>query len=163
MKIIFIPFVVGALFIACGSKSSAPDKGGTSEFLPVENVSKRDTTIDFENGRTITPEGFTATFTGKEQAREWKIVDDNGNKVVAQMAKNEGDYYNLLVLEKYGYGDLTLSVKIKSISGNEDKGGGLVWRYIDNNNYYVARYNPLENNIRFYRVVNGNRKVSEGG
>ena len=34
----------------------------------------------------------------------------------------------------------------------------LVWRYIDNNNYYLARFNPLENNFRLYRVVNGSRK-----
>ena len=37
----------------------------------------------------------------------------------------------------------------------------MVWRYIDNNNYYIARCNPLENNLRFYRVVNGNRKQLE--
>ena len=51
-----------------------------------------------------------------------------------------------------------MSVKIKAFAGNEDRGGGLVWRYIDNNNYYIARCNPLEKNFRFYRVVNGNRK-----
>jgi hypothetical protein len=51
-----------------------------------------------------------------------------------------------------------MSVKIKAIAGDEDEGGGLVWRYIDNNNYYIARCNPLENNFRFYKVVNGNRK-----
>ena len=33
-----------------------------------------------------------------------------------------------------------------------------MWRYTDKNNYYIARYNPLENNLRFYRVVDGSRK-----
>jgi hypothetical protein len=49
-------------------------------------------------------------------------------------------------------------VKLKAVAGEEDQGGGLVWRYIDNNNYYIARYNPLEHNFRLYRLVNGNRK-----
>jgi hypothetical protein len=51
-----------------------------------------------------------------------------------------------------------MSVKIKAIAGEEDMGGGLVWRYIDNKNYYIVRCNPLENNIRLYCVVNGNGK-----
>ncbi|NJM55413.1 MAG: DUF1080 domain-containing protein [Verrucomicrobiae bacterium] len=34
----------------------------------------------------------------------------------------------------------------------------MVWRYQDENNYYVARLNPLEENFRLYKVVNGVRK-----
>ena len=85
-------------------------------------------------------------------------MNDNWNKVVAQSAKYEGDYFNMLVLDKPAYRDFKLTVRIKAVTGEEDQGGGLVWRYIDNNNYYIARCNPLENNFRFYRVVNGNRK-----
>jgi hypothetical protein len=33
-----------------------------------------------------------------------------------------------------------------------------VWRYADANNYYVARANALEHNIRLYHVKNGTRK-----
>ena len=32
-----------------------------------------------------------------------------------------------------------------------------VWRYADARNYYVARMNPLENNLRLYKVVEGRR------
>jgi hypothetical protein len=32
-----------------------------------------------------------------------------------------------------------------------------VWRYQDANNYYVARWNPLEDNFRLYQVINGHR------
>ena len=76
-------------------------------------------------------------------------------------AINEGSCYNLLVLNKIGYKDFSATVKIKAISGEEDQGGGLVWRYIDKDNYYIARYNPLENNFRLYRVVDGSRKQLE--
>jgi hypothetical protein len=59
------------------------------------------------------------------------------------------------------YKDLQLEAKVKSISGNEDQGGGLVWRYLDKDNYYIIRANPLENNIRLYKVVEGKRKQME--
>ena len=36
-----------------------------------------------------------------------------------------------------------------------DQAAGLVFRYQDENNYYVMRANALENNVRFYKVVNG--------
>lgn len=127
--------------------------------FPGEFVAAKDTTIDFENGViNKLPNGFIQAATGKLQKLNWKIVNDSGNKVVAQLAKNEGDYYNLFMLDKLKYQDFTLTVKLKAVAGEEDQGGGLVWRYIDNNNYYIARCNPLEHNFRFYRVVSGNRK-----
>ena len=115
--------------------------------------------INFETGTVgKLPEGFTQTSTGRQQQTlNWAVADDNGNKVVAQLAKNKGDYYNVLVYDKDTYKDLEVSVKIKAAAGKEDQGGGLVWRYIDNNNYYITRYNPLEKNLRLYNVVNGNR------
>jgi hypothetical protein len=46
---------------------------------------------------------------------------------------------------------------MKAVAGKVYQGGGLVWRYQDANNYYVARYNPLETNYRLYKVVRGKR------
>lgn len=158
MKKIIIPAIAVITLIACGNASS-PDGKATSTSLSPEFIGTGDTIINFENDVVgNVPSGFTQTATGKTQALNWKITNDNGNKVAAQMAQNEGDYFNLLILDKPGYKRFTMSVKIKAIAGNEDQGGGLVWRYIDNNNYYIARCNPLENNFRFYKVVNGSRK-----
>jgi hypothetical protein len=50
-----------------------------------------------------------------------------------------------------------LSVKVKAVAGELDQGGGLVWRAKDKNNYYVARFNPLEDNYRVYKVEAGKR------
>ena len=158
MKTIIIPAIAVLTLMGCAS-TSPPDGYTTSTSLPIEYIGSKDTTINFENNEADKlPNGFTQTATGKRQTLNWKIVTDNGNKVVAQTAKNEGDYYNLLVLDKPRYENFSLSVKIKAVAGEEDQGGGLVWRYIDNNNYYIARCNPLENNFRFSKVVNGNRK-----
>jgi len=50
-------------------------------------------------------------------------------------------------------------VKIKTMSGSEDQAGGLIWRWKDGNNYYVARANALENNVSIYYVKNGRRRT----
>jgi hypothetical protein len=160
MKINFPTLIVLAGILSCGNKNSAIDPALSQlQSSQKDTFSKGDTLINFQNSKeSNTPIGFLLTFTGKEQIKDWKIVDDDSNMVAAQLTKNGGDNYNLLVLEQPVYKDLKMSVKIKSISGEEDQGGGLVWRFIDNNNYYIARYNPLESNFRFYRVVNGSRK-----
>lgn len=158
MKTIPISFILLTTLVSCAG-TSEKDNQQTSTPLTMEQTSKQDTTINFETMEAGKPaSGFTQTFTGTKQTLNWKIISDAGNKVVEQSAKNEGDYYNLLVLDKPTYENFSLSVKIKAVAGDEDQGGGLVWRYIDNNNYYIARCNPLENNFCFYKVVNGNRK-----
>ena len=49
--------------------------------------------------------------------------------------------------------------KGKAETGREDQGGGTIWRVQDKDNYYIARYNPLESNFRLYYVKNGARKI----
>ena len=53
-------------------------------------------------------------------------------------------------------------VRFRAEDGKADQAGGLVFRYKDNNNYYVLRANALENNVRLYSVVNGNRRQIGG-
>jgi len=48
-------------------------------------------------------------------------------------------------------------VAFKAVRGKKDQGGGIVWRYKDANNYYIACINPLEDNYRVYKVVDGKR------
>ncbi|MGH7410882.1 MAG: family 16 glycoside hydrolase [Candidatus Methylomirabilis sp.] len=79
--------------------------------------------------------------------------------VLAQRSKeNAGEHFNLAIVEDSNYQDLELEVSFKAVEGEEDRGGGVVWRYQDPNNYYIARANPLEDNFRIYRVVKGWRK-----
>jgi hypothetical protein len=152
-------YTVGTIISAMACASTTSDNKETLNPLHIEQTNIRDTTINFESDpEGNIPLGFTLTATGDQQTINWKIVNDNGNKVAAQLAENTGNYYNLLVLDKAGFQNVSISVKIKAVSGKEDQGGGLIWRCIDRNNYYIARYNPLENNFRLYRVKDGNRK-----
>jgi hypothetical protein len=50
-----------------------------------------------------------------------------------------------------------VEVKFKPISGREDRAGGVVWRWKDGDNYYVARANALENNVSLYHTTRGSR------
>ena len=52
-----------------------------------------------------------------------------------------------------------VEVRFKALSGRRDQAGGVMWRWKDGNNYYVARANALENNVSLYYTVNGRRNT----
>jgi hypothetical protein len=54
--------------------------------------------------------------------------------------------------------DVDLEVSVLAAAGRGDMGGGLIWRAQDERNYNLTRANPLEQNIRLYRVVKGVRQ-----
>ena len=95
------------------------------------------------------------------ESGEWKVVADSTApsqpNVLAQVAKNSGSAFNTALLNGSNYRDLELAVKMKAIAGKEDQGGGLIWRAKDSKNYYLARFNPLEDNYRLYKVGKGKR------
>ncbi len=101
---------------------------------------------------------WSSHLTGKGKECKWKIIDDNNNKVLAQVSTETEDYrFNVIVNDNLQYENVEIRLKFKAIEGKGDQGGGPIWRYQDENNYYVARANPLENNFRVYKVVNGRR------
>jgi hypothetical protein len=117
---------------------------------------------DFEDATVgKLPEGWTAAKTGEGEGSLWKVVEDKtapkGRKVLAQTAESPGPMFNLCVADGTNVKDVDVSVAFKANTGKKDQGGGIVWRYADANNYYVARYNPLEDNFRLYKVVAGKR------
>jgi hypothetical protein len=52
-----------------------------------------------------------------------------------------------------------VEVKFKPLTGREDQAGGVVWRWKDGDNYYVARANALENNVSLYYTAAGRRNT----
>ncbi len=93
----------------------------------------------------------------KTQVGTWEVAADGTNHVLAQKAENPDKTFNLALVEGTSYKDLDLSIRVKAIAGKNDQGGGFVWRAKDKDNYYIARYNPLEDNLRVYKVENGKR------
>ncbi len=59
-----------------------------------------------------------------------------------------GSTFNLAWTDGARFQNGTIEVKVKARTGREDQGGGPIWRVQDKDNYYVARWNPLEDNFR---------------
>jgi hypothetical protein len=97
------------------------------------------------------PKGFSPA------VGEWTVVSTDGNKVLAQSAKNANSVFNIVLVDGTSAKDVDVSVKVKAIAGELDQGGGLVWRAKDAKNYYVVRFNHKEDNFRVYKVVDGVR------
>ncbi|MFN4259433.1 MAG: family 16 glycoside hydrolase [Gemmataceae bacterium] len=113
-----------------------------------------------------TPKGWTVAKTGMFEGSVWQVVKDptapsGTGQVLAQLAEGERRLFNLCVVDDTHYRDLEASVRYKAVAGEIDQGGGIVWRYQDPNNYYIARYNPLETNFRVYKVIDGKREQLE--
>jgi len=68
-----------------------------------------------------------------------------------------GADFGWAVLPASSLRDGFVQIRFKPISGREDQAGGVVWRWRDADNYYVARANALENNVVAYKVVGGRR------
>lgn len=68
-----------------------------------------------------------------------------------------GAAFGWAVLSASSLRDGFVQVRFKPVSGREDQAGGVVWRWRDGDNYYVARANALEDNIVAYKVVGGRR------
>lgn len=117
---------------------------------------------DFEK---MSPDALPAGWRQEKTLRakagsQWRIETDSSqpaNHFLKQSsADGEKKQFNLCVSAE-SIQDLSLSVKLRAKSGLIDRGGGIVWRYRDSDNYYIARWNPLESNLRIYKVVNGVR------
>jgi hypothetical protein len=114
--------------------------------------------IDFEKDQVgKAPAGWTATQTGTGAAT-WTVVQDSTAPSRPNVLKQSGvAAYPVCLKDDTNIKDGFVDVKFKSLSGKEDRAGGVVWRARDANNYYVARANALEDNVTIYHTINGRR------
>jgi len=117
-------------------------------------------TENFDSARVgILPPDWTAGVTGKGSPR-WTIEVDAIAPSKPNVLKQTGSgTFPWCVKKGVSITDGFVEVKFKSISGKEDQAGGLVWRWKDGDNYYVARANALEDNVSLYYTAKGNRKT----
>jgi len=128
-------------------------------------------TINFDGLKTgAPPPGWTATKTGKGEAK-WEVVADDSAPSKPNVLKQSGvATYPVCIKDDTSLKDGFVEVKFKPVSGSEDQAGGVIWRCKDADNYYIARANALEDNVTIYHTVNGRRvekkrintKVSSG-
>jgi hypothetical protein len=103
------------------------------------------------------PAGWRAGVTGRGSPK-WSVEADATAPSKPNVLKQSGSgTFPWCVKQDASLADGYVEVKFKPISGREDQAGGLVWRWKDGDNYYVARANALENNVSLYYAQNGRR------
>ena len=108
------------------------------------------------------PVGFSFARTGRGRAGRWVVraVADapSAPNALAQEDTDRTDYrFPVAVADTPTLRDVSVSVRCKPVGGHVDRACGIIWRYIDENNYYLTRANALEDNVCWYYVQNGRR------
>lgn len=124
------------------------------------------TTLNFDTDAAgKLPPGWRAEGTNqKGPVATWQVVKNeqapSGPNILGLTSVNHdsGGTYNICWTDTVKFADGAIAVKVRADSGNEDQGGGPIWRVKDKDNYMIARYNPLEENFRLYYVKDGSRK-----
>jgi hypothetical protein len=107
----------------------------------------------------VAPKGWQCGRTGSGSAR-WQVEADASAPSKPNVLKQSGvATYAWCVKQGAAFADGFVEVKFKPIAGREDQAGGVVWRWKDGDNYYVARANALENNISLYYTASGRRNT----
>jgi hypothetical protein len=104
------------------------------------------------------PAGWNCGMTGRGTP-QWSVESDPsapGGRVLRQSGSAT---FPWCVKTDASLADGWVEAKFKPLSGKEDQAGGVVWRWKDGDNYYVARANALENNVSLYYTARGVRKT----
>jgi hypothetical protein len=107
----------------------------------------------------VQPAGWLCGSTGGGRPR-WTVERDGGpagdTKVLVQSGAAP---FCWCVHDSPARADGIAEVRFKPMRGREDQAGGVVWRWKDGDNYYVARANALENNVSLYYTTSGTRRT----
>jgi hypothetical protein len=103
------------------------------------------------------PSGWQQGVTGKGAPR-WSVTEDPSAPSKPHVLQQSGSgTFPWCVLPKTSVENGFVEVRFKALSGRQDQAGGVVWRWKDGDNYYVARANALENNVSLYYTEKGRR------
>ena len=117
-------------------------------------------TINFQDTKVgELPVGWVAGSTGGG-APKWSIEADPSSQNKTKVLKQSGQgRYPWCVKKDVSLKDGYVEVRFKPVAGSEDRAGGLIWRWQDGDNYYIARANALEDNVTIYHTVKGKRQA----
>ena len=104
------------------------------------------------------PVGWTCGATGKG-APKWTVEPDALSGKGRVLVQSGEAPFPWCVKNDALLSDGFVEVRFRSIAGRQDQAGGIVWRFKDRDNYYVARANALENNVSLYHTSAGSRRT----
>jgi len=118
------------------------------------------TTVNFDQDRPgALPSGWIAGVTGGGSPR-WTVAAEPGAPSAPHVLRQSGwGDFPWCVRKGAALADGFVETKFKPVSGSEDQAGGVVWRFKDGENYYVARANALENNVSLHYTEGGRRRT----
>jgi hypothetical protein len=125
--------------------------------------------VNFDNAHPgKTPPGWTIPATSRSHMARWEVRSDRSAPtppyVLAQVATDlPSDHYPLAIWNGLALHDGEVSVRIKPVAGHDMQCGGIVWRYRDENNYYLVRANALDNRVQVVKVQNGHASALVAG
>jgi len=117
-------------------------------------------TVDFSRDAVgQPPHGFEFGHTAKAGAPgKWVIESERANRYLAQLDPDATRLrFPVAVLADVKAADVDLSMRFRPVSGRVDQAAGLVWRYQNEDNYYIVRANAREDNVVLYIVEKGQR------
>jgi hypothetical protein len=115
-------------------------------------------TIGFDQDSTgAVPASWTCGVTGRGSPK-WAVEADASAPSKPNVLKQSGQgTFPWCARKDVAITDGFVEVKFKPMQGSEDRAGGVVWRFKDGDNYYIARANALENNVSLYHTTRGSR------
>ena len=115
-------------------------------------------TIGFdEDSAGALPTGWICGVTGRGSPK-WAVEADSTAPTKPNVLKQSGQgTFPWCAKKDVSVADGFVEVKFKPMEGREDRAGGVVWRFKDGDNYYVARANALEDNVSLYHTTRGSR------
>jgi hypothetical protein len=119
-----------------------------------------------------TPTNFRAAITGRGSPGTWKVLfaevpaivpvlspkapTVTKQAVLAQLSQDrEESRAPLCVFEGDSFNDFTFSTRFKVVSGEVEQMAGVAFRLQDERNYYYVRANVKDQNVAFFRYVEG--------
>jgi len=113
-------------------------------------------TASFDSAGVL-PQGWKTGVTGHGEAH-WSVVRDGSAPSGTNVLLQSGEATFCWAVDgRTHLQDGFVEARINPEGGREDQAGGLVFRFLDANNYYVVRMNALEDNVVAYKTVNGKR------
>ena len=122
------------------------------------NANAETATFDTDRAGAL-PAGWSAGVTGRGTPK-WTVETESTAPSKPNVLKQSGSgTFPWCVRSGVAVTDGFVETRFRPVSGKEDQAGGVVWRWKDGDNYYVARANALENNVSLYYTENGSRKT----
>ena len=128
--------------------------------LAIASLSAAERKLTFEQDAVgQSPSGFTFGHTAKAGAPgKWVVQQEGSGKYLAQTDPDSTRMrFPVATVSGLNVTDVDLSVRFRPVSGRVDQAAGLVWRFQNEDNYYIVRANARENNVVLYKVQNGTR------